>query len=258
MQTTDMRFAKLVTLGFTGRMWSKFINPFQQTFRSTLLVGTRTIPLLMIRHSRARRYLLRLRQDGTARVTIPRGGTQAEARRFVEKNLTWLEEQFQRQQTSSSQPATWHLHSKIWLRGEQVCIEPAGPGQIRFGNESLAVDNPASNLRPAIETHLRARSAQELPPRVAEFSALHGLTVKKITVRNQRSRWGSCSRRGTISLNWRLIQTPAFVRDYIILHELAHLRHMNHSDRFWREVEQLCPDYRAAETWLKQHRGCFH
>jgi len=79
--------------------------------------------------------------------------------------------------------------------------------------------------------------------------------VKRVTVRGQRTRWGSCSRRGTISLNWRLIQTPEDVRDYIILHELAHLRQMNHSDRFWREVERLCPDYRSAERWLKQQRG---
>jgi hypothetical protein len=72
-------------------------------------------------------------------------------------------------------------------------------------------------------------------------------------VRNQRTRWGSCSRRGNISLNWRLIQTPPFVRDYICLHELAHLRQMNHSERFWSEVARLCPDYLHAEKWLKQN-----
>jgi predicted metal-dependent hydrolase len=79
--------------------------------------------------------------------------------------------------------------------------------------------------------------------------------VKRVTVRAQRTRWGSCSRRGTVSLNWRLVQTPDFVRDYIILHELAHLRHMNHSARFWREVERLCPEYRTAEHWLKKQGG---
>ena len=78
--------------------------------------------------------------------------------------------------------------------------------------------------------------------------------MNRVTVRNQRTRWGSCSRRGTISLNWRLIQAPGFVRDYIILHELAHTLEMNHSDRFWRQVETLCPDYRNAERWLKQHK----
>jgi len=72
-------------------------------------------------------------------------------------------------------------------------------------------------------------------------------------VRNQRSRWGSCSHRGSISLNWRLIQAPPFVRDYILLHELMHLREMNHSPRFWSEVESVCPYYQVAERWLKAH-----
>jgi len=72
-------------------------------------------------------------------------------------------------------------------------------------------------------------------------------------VRNQKTRWGSCSRRSTISLNWRLVQVPPFVSDYILLHELAHLREMNHSRRFWHVVEQMCPDYHIAERWLKEH-----
>jgi predicted metal-dependent hydrolase len=77
--------------------------------------------------------------------------------------------------------------------------------------------------------------------------------VRRISIRNQRSRWGSCSRRGTISLNWRLIQAPPAVRDYLILHELAHFREMNHSQRFWREVARLCPQFAEAERWLNQH-----
>jgi predicted metal-dependent hydrolase len=101
--------------------------------------------------------------------------------------------------------------------------------------------------------HLWQLAAAEFPPRVLELAAAHQLTVQRVTIRNQRSRWGSCSRRGTISLNWRLIQTPPYVRDYIILHELMHLRQMNHSARFWREVESVCPDYETAERWLKQH-----
>ena len=74
-----------------------------------------------------------------------------------------------------------------------------------------------------------------------------------MSVRNQRSRWGSCSAAGTISLNWRLIQTPDFVRDYIIYHELMHLREMNHSDRFWDHVEEVCPGWREAERWIKRN-----
>ena len=100
---------------------------------------------------------------------------------------------------------------------------------------------------------MRQLAAQELPARVRELAAAHGVEVARVSVRNQKSRWGSCSRRGTISLNWRLIQTPVAVRDYIILHELAHRRQMNHSEKFWQEVARLCPDYLPAERWLKQH-----
>ena len=117
------------------------------------------------------------------------------------------------------------------------------------------VADAAGDLRPAIERHLRKLAAQELPARVFELAALHQLPVRRVMVRNQRSRWGSCSRRGTISLNWRLVQTPLFVRDYLVLHELAHLKEMNHSRRFWSEVARLCPDFREAERWLKQHSG---
>jgi predicted metal-dependent hydrolase len=103
--------------------------------------------------------------------------------------------------------------------------------------------------------HLWKLAAAELPPKVVEFAAAHQLKVQRIAIRNQRSRWGSCSRRGTISLNWKLIQAPPFVRDYIILHELMHLRQMNHSARFWRQVEGVCPEYKTAEKWLKQNAG---
>jgi len=124
---------------------------------------------------------------------------------------------------------------------------------IRFGGEAVKVTDHGVDLRPAIERHLWRLAAMELPPRVLEYATLHQLPVRRISVRNQRSRWGSCSRRGTISLNWRLIQTPAFVRDYILIHEIMHLREMNHLSRFWREVERACPDYETAERWLKQH-----
>lgn len=212
----------------------------------------------MVRHPRARRYLLRLRPDGTARVTIPRGGSAAAAREFVERNRVWLERQIQQWQARPRQRSAWRVGSQLLFRGESVQIQSDLPARIRLGAEILAVDHGTDDLRPAIENHLRRLAARELPPRVVELAGRHGLAVNRVTVRDQRARWGSCSRRGTISLNWRLIQTPDHVRDYIILHEMAHLKQMNHSRRFWQEVEGLCPDYRSAEGWLKQNRGLLH
>jgi predicted metal-dependent hydrolase len=216
-----------------------------------LTVGERQVPLLLVRNRRARRYVLRLRPDGTARVAIPRGGSAEEARRFVEKSTPWLERQILRQEAESSRPREWVVGNEILFRGELARLEVDAPGQnILFGGESVRL-NSASDLRPAVERHLRQLAARELPKRVLELAAQHKLPVKRVMVRSQRSRWGSCSRSGTISLNWRLVQTPVFVRDYIIWHELAHLKEMNHSNRFWKEVERLCPDYAEAERWLK-------
>lgn len=223
---------------------------------SFLTVGGRPIPVALLRNPRARRYGLRLRADGSVRATIPRGGSVAEAQRFIERNQAWLARQIQRHAARPKISTEWRLGTEILFRGEPVKIEAADadePGRIGFGGENIKVANLAADLRPALERHLWRLAAKELPPKILEFAARHQLTVRRVSVRNQKSRWGSCSRRGTISLNWRLIQTPAFVRDYILLHELMHLRQMNHSPRYWAEVERVCPDYAVAERWLKLH-----
>ena len=91
----------------------------------------------------------------------------------------------------------------------------------------------------------------ELPARLLELAAAHGLTVPKISVRNQRTRWGSCGRDGHICLNWRLIAMPESVRDYVLIHELMHLRRLDHSPVYWRLVSAACPGYREARAWLR-------
>jgi predicted metal-dependent hydrolase len=216
------------------------------------------LPLLLVPNRRAKRYVLRLRPDGVARVAIPRGGSTAEARRFAERSIPWLERQLLRRTSTPPADRRWLAGGEILLHGAPVRIEhaPNGePGRVSVGIEMVRVKDPAGDLRPEIERYLWRKAARELGARTLELAAAHQFPVRRVTVRNQRSRWGSCSRRGTISLNWRLIQAPDYVRDYIILHELAHLREMNHSKRFWREVARLCPEFDAAERWLKQHAG---
>ncbi|MBI2948052.1 MAG: M48 family metallopeptidase [Verrucomicrobia bacterium] len=226
------------------------------TTTAELLVGPRQVPLAFVRNPRARRYVLRVRPDGVARVTIPRGGSIQAAKEFAERHTAWLARQLQRIETQPMRPAVWTLGSEILVRGEKVRLEAGAdgrPGSVSFGGTSLLVLDPASDFRPVVEGYLWRLAQQELPPRVFELALLHQLTVRRVTVRNQATRWGSCSRRGTLSLNWRLVQTPAFVSDYIILHELMHLREMNHSPRFWGEVERACPEYKTAELWLKRY-----
>jgi predicted metal-dependent hydrolase len=252
---------QLVELGqaaFTARVLFTFPRPADTSSPSVerLRVAGRDIALALVVNPRARRYVLRLRPDGSARVTIPRGGSRSAGRRFAEGHEPWLARQLERLANRPAQPAPWRLGTEVFLRGERRIIEAAAGSDgnaIQLGDEVISVRGSAADWRPVIERHLWRLAIRELPPRVWELAASHQLTVRRITVRNQRTRWGSCSRRATISLNWRLVQTPPFVRDYIILHELCHLREMNHSARFWRAVGRVCPDFAAAERWLKQH-----
>ena len=172
--------------------------------------------LVFVRHPRARRYLIRVDDDGRVRVTVPRWGSKKEAAAFAERERVWIEKQRARAERERARP------------------------------------RPAP-VPKEIERALRARAKRELPPRLLELAAQHGLTVTRVSVRNQRWRWGSCSRSGHICLNWRLVQMPDAVRDYVMLHELMHLKRMDHSPRFWKLVEQACPDYQAARVYLRAH-----
>jgi predicted metal-dependent hydrolase len=97
------------------------------------------------------------------------------------------------------------------------------------------------------------QAKRELPQRLLELAGIHGLHVTQISIRNQRARWGSCGRDGHICLNWRLVQMPGWVRDYVLIHELMHLRRMDHSPAYWRLVADACPGYDAARQWLRTH-----
>jgi hypothetical protein len=110
---------------------------------------------------------------------------------------------------------------------------------------------PATPQDPESQRALIAQARRELPPRLLELAREHGVDISRVLIRNQRSRWGSCSPKGVIALNYRLVLMPTEVRDYILVHELMHLRQANHSRRFWKLVEQACPAFRAAERWLK-------
>ena len=100
---------------------------------------------------------------------------------------------------------------------------------------------------------LIGRARRELPVRLLQLAEAHGLAVARVSIRNQRSRWGSCGRDGHICLNWRLVRMPDWVRDYVMIHELMHLRRMDHSPLYWKLVEGAFPAHEAARRWLRAH-----
>jgi len=118
-------------------------------------------------------------------------------------------------------------------------------------------NRPESNLtdaqRAALEKRYIDAAKEYFPKRAAYFAPLTGGNYSRITIRDQKTRWGSCSAKGTLSFNWRLMLAPPAVLDYVVIHELCHLTHMDHSKAFWALVERVCPDYRTHRKWLKEH-----
>jgi predicted metal-dependent hydrolase len=205
-------------------------------------LGPTSLPIQWRRNPKARRYILRVRNSGARELclvaTIPRGGSQKEAWQFIQRSHPWIERQIAK---SARAESAITADTEVWFRGEKTFVRDVLP------------ETGEGDLKAALFEHLQKLAVSELVTRTRELVALTNSQIDRITIRNQRSRWGSCSIRRTISLNWRLIQTPQFVVDYIILHELMHLRQMNHSNKFWAEVESVCPLWRDAEKWIKGH-----
>lgn len=236
--------------------------PFDEPAPAPGLPPAATLPpvaappaVAFVRHPRARRYILRVLPDGTLRVTVPRWGTKRDARRFVEESHAWVARQRAARAAEAEGDRAWRDGGVVLVDGASVPLRvvPAEAGSVVCVGESrltLAHEAPA-DLRPLVERWLRARARVELPPALLALADRHGLTVTRVSVRNQRSRWGACARRGSITLNWRLLQVPPRVREYVLLHELMHLRELNHSSRFWRLVAAVCPDYQESRRWLR-------
>ncbi len=215
------------------------------------------------RSLRARNYRLTLRRDGTALAIIPARGSQREAERFVAGHLDWLERARARHRRRPRVAEIWLPGTAVLWRGEMTEIRiasipvdgarPSARPMLSLGADVFKVPSAEGDLRPALEAQFARRAKIVRRGRAWELAAQTRAELKHVTVRNQRSRWGSCSAAGTLSLNWRLVQSPEFVRDYIIYHELAHLWEMNHSAKFWMRVEEICSGWREAERWIKRN-----
>lgn len=218
------------------------------------MAGGITLPIRYLPKRGCRRYVMRVK-GSILQVTLPYRYSISEVRNFLAGNQSWIEEQLAKQKSQPAPVETFGIGSMALFRGElvEVMEGETGTNTIRFGEKIFTKRDSPAALKSAIYHYIYQIAWAELPALTREYAAKVGLNVSRVTVRNQKSRWGSCSTRAAISLNWRLVQTPDFVRDYIIYHELMHLRQMNHSAKFWQAVEQVYPDYRTAEKWLKEN-----
>ena len=164
---------------------------------------------------------LQMKPDGHLVVRAPHRTSDRQIRQFVENNSAWIQKH----------------RELIEQRRRQEEMNP-----------------PPAITKETLE-RLRSLASETIPPRVSYYANLMGVSYGRITIRAQKSRWGSCSAKGNLNFNCLLMLTPPEVQNYVIVHELCHRKQMNHSPAFWREVEQIMPEYRRHRLWLKKYGG---
>lgn len=217
------------------------------------------------RHPAARRLTLRVSQTRRAViVTLPMQCNLLEAGSFLHRNIDWVRERL----GSIPEPIEFETGAVVPLRGEPHSLQFTGvrdrgarvrrvaacdsipPDAAPAAYTTLKVSGPIEYAAPRLTDWLFEEARRDLDARVVHHAANLGLTAKRITVRDQSSRWGSCSTTGTLSFSWRLILAPPLILDYVAAHEVAHLKQMNHGPRFWELVRRTMPQMDEARQWL--------
>ncbi|MFO1432259.1 MAG: SprT family zinc-dependent metalloprotease [Candidatus Competibacteraceae bacterium] len=214
----------------------------------------------------AKRCKIRVSLDGVE-VVLPRRVSLKRAVSMLREHSTWVVRQVEYQQHRMAAGAALLPANTILLRGEPTAVEiirttsAGGLAQVEHRDGRWRVRllvNAETDPAKALETWLRHQAKQDIEARLAHRSVEMRQQPRCIYIRDQRTRWGACSRLGNLSFNWRLVMAPPAVLDYVVVHELAHLAEPNHSPRFWLLVATFCPEFKRHKAWLKEHYAILH
>lgn len=210
----------------------------------------------VVRSARARRFTLRLETCGAGAVlTVPPGVPAAESRRFLARHAGWLRAALARQPEATLVGPGIELP----VAGVSVpVVARSGPRRPPVLEDGTLILQGAGAEGPRIAAWLKLRARDALLPAARGYARRLGREIAEISLRDTRSRWGSCSSRATLNFSWRLAMAPPAVLDYVAAHEAAHLVEMNHSDRYWRLLQSLVPDHARHRTWLKREGRRLH
>lgn len=213
------------------------------------------IPYQIKISKRAKRIILRVKSAKLIVVT-PKEISEHRVSKLIAENKDWILSTIEEQQDSLKVGITISDGSEITIMDKAYSVRllhNQSSAKTSFIDTELVINSPDNSHVTELIRWLRKRYKKIISTRVQTYAKTFGYEVVKVTLRDQSTRWGSCSTNGTISLNWRLIFAPTAVLDYVIIHELAHLKHMNHSKDFWSEVERMMPDYKTYKRWLRQN-----
>ena len=220
-----------------------------------LLPGPPPVDITLRRSARARRFSLRVsRLDGRVTLSLPPGAREAEAMAFARQQEPWI----RRALADLPQTATVGLGALVPVEGRLLRLE-AGPGRlVRIEGDSLLIPGNPAQAGVRAGAFLKHLARDRLTEASDRYAQMIGRPYSRLTLRDTRSRWGSCTVDGALMYSWRLVMAPPAVLDYVAAHEVAHLAQMNHSAAFWAIVARLVPGYAAQRRWLKLHGQALH
>ena len=247
-----------------GRLFAQ--KPDTQT-HIDLVHGGVAYKIMLKRNLTARKFTLRVRSASRDVVlTIPARSSLIAAREFVERHSGWIESRLQK----LPQPISFRTGETIPLRGvdhlichrpnirKTIWIEANLAGSVTDPALLICVSGEIEHIERRIQDFLKREAKRDIEAAVRCHTSKIGKSARKITVRDTTSRWGSCSSKGSLNFSWRLILAPGYVLDYLAAHEVAHLVHMDHSQKFWTLTRNLAPQTQKAEAWLKSHGASLH
>lgn len=200
---------------------------------------------------RTKSFRLSVNKDCKVRLTAPLYATKLEINSFISKNQSWLENALSKMQAKKEEldKKRGEFEGKALYLGKTYNLQYLEKAKTTtIENDTIQTKNEKS-----YKAWLKSEAIRIFTPKCYEIASFYGVEIKSIGVRFMKSRWGSCSISGNISLNINLVKAPRSVIEYVIIHEIAHRKEHNHSIKFWNEVKKLCPEYKTSELWLKQN-----
>ncbi|GAC1450434.1 MAG: SprT family zinc-dependent metalloprotease [Ktedonobacterales bacterium] len=229
----------------------------------TVLLGGQRVPYLLKVSARARRVRLVVRPESGLEVVVPRGTLATTYEALLHDKARWVVTTLQRmaRETAAAAPPPLVEGRRLPFAGRELTLAlrtGASEGHYRatLAADTLTLTVPSARpeiVRAALEAWYRRQSVAVFAERLALCNRPYGFHYGRVSIKSQKSRWGSCSKLGNLNFNWRLLLAPPEVLDYVVVHELCHLKELNHSPRFWKLVAVGCPEYALHRRWLRQH-----
>ncbi len=220
-----------------------------------LTLGNPPIAVVLRRSARARQLSLRVsRLDGKVSLTLPPRASEREAMAFLASREEWLRGHL----SKVAGPVRVQVGESIPFRGQDLVVVRGDVRRPRLADHQLILPTSDRPVGPIVQAFLKHHARDLLSDRSDTYAAVVGRRYARLTLRDTRSRWGSCSSKGGLMYSWRLVMAPPEVLDYVAAHEVAHLVEMNHSAAFWDVVGSLMPDYAPRRKWLRDHGSDLH